>query len=164
MCHARIGRMQRSHFKIGSCADPGSLEFCKRILCVQSSQVFGIFIFKISKLCNLAVTMLKAMPPRVYVSESFKDPFLIFTDGAWEDGKATGGALTFDPRTGESRVFEVEIPAALVAKWLEEVGEQLISQIEFFILPSASAAVRLCSTDLALLGSTTKLCGNQRIV
>ena len=69
----------------------------------------------------------------MYVSESFKDPFLIFTDGAWEDGKATGGALTFDPRTGESRVFEVEIPAALVAKWLEEVGEQLISQIEFFV-------------------------------
>ena len=48
-------------------------------------------------------------------------------------GKATGGALTFDPRTGESKVFEVEIPAALVAKWLEEVGEQLISQIEFFV-------------------------------
>ena len=44
-------------------------------------------------------------------------------------GKATGGALTFDPWTGESKVFEVEIPAALVAKWLEEVGEQLISQI-----------------------------------
>ena len=27
----------------------------------------------------------------------------------------------------------MEIPAALVAKWLEEVGEQLISQIEFFV-------------------------------
>ena len=87
----------------------------------------------ISKLCDLAISMLQAMPPRVYVSESFKDPFLIFTDGAWEDGKATGGALTFDPRTGESKVFEVEIPSALVSKWLEEVGEQLISQIEFFV-------------------------------
>ena len=39
----------------------------------------------LSKLCSLAVTMLKAMLPRVYVSESFKDPFFIFTDGAWDD-------------------------------------------------------------------------------
>ena len=148
MYHARIGQKQGNHFKIGSCTDlPRSLGGDD-----------------LSKLCSLAVTMLKAMLPRVYVSESFKDPFFIFTDGAWEDGKATGGALMFDPRTGESKVFEVEIPAALVAKWFEEVGAQLISQIEFFILPSASAAVRLCSTDLALLGSTTKLCGNQRIV
>lgn len=87
----------------------------------------------LSKLRNLAVNMLEAMPPRAYIPESFKDPFLIFTDGAWEDGKATGGAVTFDPRTRESKVFAVEIPARLVAKWLEEVGEQLISQIEFFV-------------------------------
>jgi hypothetical protein len=42
----------------------------------------------LSKLYNLAVTMLKAMPPREYLSESFRNPFLIFTDGAWEDRKS----------------------------------------------------------------------------
>eukprot|EP00435_Cladocopium_sp_Y103_P012517 s740_g3.t1 len=73
------------------------------------------------------------MPPRRYTVESFKNPFLIFTDGAWENGTATGGALTYDPLTGVANVFEVEIPEALIKKWLEEVGDQLISQIEFFV-------------------------------
>eukprot|EP00435_Cladocopium_sp_Y103_P042429 s357_g11.t1 len=85
------------------------------------------------RLCELAAGLLKSMPPRKYVAESFKSPFLIFTDGAWEDGNATGGALTYNPISGEAKVFEVEIPEALTAKWLEEVGDQLISQIEFFV-------------------------------
>eukprot|EP00435_Cladocopium_sp_Y103_P041274 s207_g11.t1 len=87
----------------------------------------------LARLCELAAGLLKSMPPRKYVVESFKSPFLIFTDGAWEDGNATGGALTYDPISGEAKVFEVETPEALTAKWLEEVGDQLISQIEFFV-------------------------------
>ena len=87
----------------------------------------------LQRLCDLAVTMLKAMPPRQCRSESFRNPFLIFTDGAWEDGRASGGAVTYNPQTGESKVFAVEIPLKLIDKWLEEVGEQLISQIEFFV-------------------------------
>lgn len=60
----------------------------------------------LTKLCTLAMTMLKAMPPREYLSEFFKNPFLIFTDGAWEDGKATGGAITYNPLTGSRNSFE----------------------------------------------------------
>ena len=77
--------------------------------------------------------MLRAMPPREYSVESFKRPFLIFTDGAWEDQQAAGGAVVYDPLGREAFVFEVEIPVALVTLWLEEVGDQLISQIEFFV-------------------------------
>lgn len=68
----------------------------------------------LQRLCDLAVTMLKAMPPRQYQSESFRTPFLIFTDGAWEDGRASGGAVTYNPQTGESKVFAVEIPSKLI--------------------------------------------------
>eukprot|EP00435_Cladocopium_sp_Y103_P017781 s1072_g4.t1 len=85
------------------------------------------------KLCTLAVNLLKAMPPRKYLVEFLKNPFLIFTDGAWESDCATGGALAYDPLSEKARVFEVEIPSELTSFWLEEVGEQLISQIEFFV-------------------------------
>jgi len=50
--------------------------------------------------------LLKAMPPREYLSEFFKNPFLIFTDGAWEDGKATGGAITYNPLTGSQKFLQ----------------------------------------------------------
>eukprot|EP00435_Cladocopium_sp_Y103_P010452 s4861_g2.t1 len=90
----------------------------------------------LGKLCRLASALLQSMPPRKYTVESFKNPFLIFTDDAWEDGSATGGALTYDPLSGVAKVFEVKIPEALVRKWLEEVGDQLISQIEFFVYPA----------------------------
>lgn len=41
--------------------------------------------------------------------------------------------MIYDPAANISTVFPVEIPDELVALWLEEVGEQLISQIEFFV-------------------------------
>ena len=87
----------------------------------------------LASLSNLAICMLRSIPPRSYAAESFKNPFLIFTDGAWESGKATGGAVTYDPVGDVATVFPVEIPEELVALRLEEVGEQLISQIEFFV-------------------------------
>ena len=34
------------------------------------------------------------------------NPFLIFTDGAWEDGKATGGAITYNPLTGSQKFLQ----------------------------------------------------------
>ena len=84
-------------------------------------------------LSGLAMKMLRAIPPRSYVAESFKSPFLIFTDGAWESGIATGGAVTYDPVSDVATVFPVDIPNELITLWLEEVGEQLISQIEFYV-------------------------------
>ena len=41
--------------------------------------------------------------------------------------------MTYNPLSGEALVFEVEIPTEFVRLWLEEVGDQLISQIEFFV-------------------------------
>jgi hypothetical protein len=62
----------------------------------------------------------------------------------------------------------VEIPAALVAKWLEEVGEQLISQIWILCLscrplrlPWGFAQPTWHCLDRQRSG---KICGNQRIV
>ena len=102
---------------------------------------------ELSKLCDLACTMLVSMPPRRYTAESLKHPLLIFTDGAWESGKASGGAVTYDTLTGEAAVFSVHIPEDLVAVWLQDVGDQLISQIEFFVYLALrySLAEQLCN-------------------
>ena len=83
-------------------------------------------------LCELSKHMLQSMPARKYEARSFTDPYLIFTDGAWEAGNASAGAVVYDPFRDETIVFEIEVPTQLVELWLKDVGEQLICQIEMF--------------------------------
>ena len=83
-------------------------------------------------LCRLAKSMLQSMPARKYEAKSFTDPCLIFTDGAWEGGIASAGAVVYDPRKDKTMVFEVVVPQALVQLWLRDVGDQIICQIEMF--------------------------------
>ena len=83
-------------------------------------------------LCKLARSMLRSMPPRQYNAHSFTDPYLIFTDGAWESERASAGAVVYNPNTAETSVFEVMVPDSLVELWKGDVGNQLICQIEMF--------------------------------
>ena len=76
--------------------------------------------------------MLCSMPPRKYDAHSFTDPYLIFTDGAWESERASAGAVVYNPATAETPVFEVIVPDSLVELWKRDVGDQLICQIEMF--------------------------------
>ena len=66
-----------------------------------------------------------------------KQPFLLFTDGAWENGQATAGLLLYNPDTREITVREIEVPDSLTKLWLQEVGEQLICQIELYAYMAA---------------------------
>ena len=95
---------------------------------------------ELGKLCDL-------MRPRQYAAETLKNPVIIFTDGAWESGRATGGAVVYDTRGGEAMVFSVRIPVRLFSVRLEDVGDQLISQIEFFVYLALrySMAEQLCN-------------------
>ena len=87
-------------------------------------------------LCSLAMTMLKSLPPRKYTASEMKEPLLLFTDGAWEDGVATAGAVFFDPLSNQGFVCEVEVPDTLVNLWKQDVGDQLICQIEMWAFVS----------------------------
>lgn len=95
-------------------------------------------------LCRLAKSMLRAMPPRKYDAESFTDPYLIFTDGAWESGQASAGAVVYDPCKDETTVFEVIVPPKLVQLWLQDVGEQVICQIEMFAYVTVRYKLHSC--------------------
>ena len=83
-------------------------------------------------LASLAIAMLQGTAPRTYTTSSFSPPMLIFTDAAWDDGKASAGAVLYDPIPAQAFVFEIAVPSDLQAMWLEDVGDQIVTQLEFF--------------------------------
>jgi hypothetical protein len=64
-------------------------------------------------------------------------PVLIFTDGAYEQGKATVGGVLYDPLDQTVECFGAEVPHQLVARWHATGIEQVIGQAE--ILPAIVA-------------------------
>ena len=61
-------------------------------------------------------------------------PILIFTDGSWEKSHAGIGAVTIDVATGSKEVWAGEVPPELLERWRRLVGEQLICQIELYVM------------------------------
>ena len=84
----------------------------------------------LESLCLYTKTMLLEQKPRVHSVLNVGRPVVIFTDGAWEDGIATAGAVLVD---GDVRLaFQLEVPQTLVEHWLTNAGEQIISQVELW--------------------------------
>ena len=83
-------------------------------------------------LYELTIQMMTSLAPRTFTAGSMQNPLLTFTDGAWEAGKATAGAVIYDPDTQVTSCFEIAVPEKLVNLWTEETGEQIISQVEMF--------------------------------
>ena len=82
--------------------------------------------------CDYLLAVAKAVQPkRIHLHDSDL-PWIVHTDGAYEDGKGTWGALAYDPLTGQKLVFAGEVPSSLISYWTATVGEQLICEIELF--------------------------------
>ena len=62
----------------------------------------------------------------------FGKPVVIFTDGAWEDGEATAGAVLVKDELRSA--FAINVPKILIDHWLKHAGTQIISQIELWAL------------------------------
>ena len=91
-------------------------------------------------LCTYAKSMLQGQKPRAHALGDARSPILIFTEGAYENGVATAGAVVID---GPSRVaFVVTVPEALVKLWTKVAGEQIISQVELWALVSVRWCLR----------------------
>ena len=97
---------------------------------------------KLAQLCDLTEYILTSLPPRHFSAGAMKQPFLLFTDGAWEDQKATAMMLLYNPDSQEIIVREVEVPPALINMWTEEVGSQIICQIELYAYLAARCEYR----------------------
>ena len=61
-------------------------------------------------------------------------PVIVFTDAAYEDGKATWGIVAVDLHTGAREVIGGLIPSDLVARWQGDGALQLVAQAEAFVL------------------------------
>ena len=55
---------------------------------------------------------------------------LIFTDAAFEKGRATLGAVVIDTLGGPADIYDGELPAKLLASWQRYADEQIICQAE----------------------------------
>ena len=91
-------------------------------------------------LCAYARTMLQSQRPREHSLTVTTRPVLIFTDGAYENGVATAGAVVVD---GPMRLaYVIKVPESLVKLWTKVAGEQIISQVEMWALVSVRWCLR----------------------
>ncbi|CAE7224123.1 unnamed protein product [Symbiodinium sp. CCMP2592] len=97
---------------------------------------------EIRALCRLAIALLRGTPEREFDLAVTGQPVIIFTDGSWEGGRAGAGGVVFDPATEATQVFELEVPGELLAAWQQQVGTQLICQIEAYAAISARYLLR----------------------
>ena len=83
-------------------------------------------------LCRVAISLLRATPPRSFDLGISGPPLLVFTDGAWESGRAGAGAVVHCCATGATFACEIPVPQELIDSWLRDAGEQIICQIEMW--------------------------------
>lgn len=90
----------------------------------------------LGKFCSYATSVLRSCKPRVVKAIAETRPILVFTDGAWEAGRAGVGAVVVDVASGFSMVYSGTVPDVLVERWRYAAGEQIICQIELYALVS----------------------------
>ena len=91
----------------------------------------------VTKLCQYAADLLRALGPRIHKLTDEKRPIAIFTDAAWENEQATAGLVICDPVHGLRHCRQIVVPISLVDHWRADGQEQIISQVELFALVAA---------------------------
>ena len=108
-------------------------QVCGEVLSL-GSPVLRSSISAVKDFCAYAKSVIAHCRPREISVGDERRPILIFTDGAWEDGRAGIGAVIIDLSTNFSVVLEGSVPDPLLQMWLREVGDQLICQIELYTM------------------------------
>jgi hypothetical protein len=108
-------------------------QVCAEVMALGSGQSKGNQR-NLKDFCSYAAQALSSCKPRRLVASSERRPILVFTDGSWEAGHAGLGAVVVDTADGSSWVLAGQVPEALLAKWKGVVGEQLICQIELYVM------------------------------
>lgn len=78
-------------------------------------------------------------------------PCIVFTDGAYEDGVATAGAIVISPRASQAYVLSFQVPAELTDHWKRDGHEQVISQAELLPILLVKKQMRWALQDARVL-------------
>ena len=97
---------------------------------------------QVVSLCRYAMVLLPQARPREHFLSSISSCVHIFTDGAWESETASGGFVLVDSSSDLRIAAVVDIPMKLVKLWRSCGIDQIISQIELFILVGVRYAYR----------------------
>ena len=84
------------------------------------------------EVCDLAAVLIPAVQPRSINFSGNECRFLIYTDGAYENGHGTWGALIWDKRRTAPLMFWGAVPPDLLEFWVKHAGTQVICEIELF--------------------------------
>eukprot|EP00439_Symbiodinium_sp_Y106_P029147 s3646_g3.t1 len=92
-------------------------------------------------LCKVAVSLLRATPPRTFDLGIQGPPLLVFTDGAWESGRGCGALLC---HREDARVQHTSAPRSdrSVGRHIRDAGEQIICQIEMWAFLALRVAMK----------------------
>ena len=97
---------------------------------------------QVVSLCRYAIAWLPRARPREHFLSNVSSCIHIFTDGAWENETVSGGVVLVDPSSDLRVAAVVDIPTKLVTLWRAYGIDQIISQIELFVLVAVRYAYR----------------------
>ncbi len=89
------------------------------------------------RLCDWTSETVKFLKPRDVQLKNDQQPVIIFSDAAFEDSVATWGIVVIDPASGRREVMGGRVSSFLVDFWMQDAGEQVITQAEAFALALA---------------------------
>ena len=90
---------------------------------------------QIQESLDICIRIMEEAPDREIDLVCREQPCLVFTDGAFEGGVATCGAVVFSPRERQVVVMGFQVPHDILAEWQEDGSKQVIAQAE--MLPIA---------------------------
>ena len=79
----------------------------------------------------LALDVLKVARPRTLLAR-VTPPVVLYTDGAYERGVASWGAILLDPLCGTRWMFHGTVGRELCDYWRKHAGEQIICEVEAY--------------------------------
>ena len=88
-------------------------------------------------LAKRITVILHSSPPRVLSTGHTRQPILVWTDGAWEGGRAGIGAVEWDPLSKTGGVWAGVVPERITNLWMQSESsepEQIISQVELYAM------------------------------
>ena len=97
-----------------------------------------------------AIAAIRSSRPRICRAPSGRN-LVLYTDGAFENGIGTWGALVCDPCSGRRMLFSGQVPRPLIQHWLRSAGSQVICQVEAYALMATLYGLRGSVNDRLIL-------------